>query len=57
MQFVLGIKVICTAHGASLEGIKLNESLREMLDLNFFQKIIFLKSNGIRGQVENIINI
>lgn len=46
--------MICTAHGASLEGLKVNKNLREMIDLNFFEKIIFLKSKGKRGEIKEI---
>lgn len=54
---MLGIKVICTAHGANLEGVKQNKNLREMLELKFFQKLVFLKENGTRGHIDNIVNI
>lgn len=57
MQFAHGIKVICTAHGNSMDGIKLNKNLKEMLELHFFEKIIFLSTHGKRGQIENIISI
>ena len=57
MLYVHGIKVICTAHGDSIEGIKLNKNLQEILDLNLFERIIFLASQGSRGQIENIFSI
>jgi len=54
MQFVPGIKVICTAHGESIENIKINKNLSKMLDLHLFEKIIFLKSKGKRGEIREI---
>ena len=54
MQCALGIKVICTAHGDTLEKLKMNKLLYEVLDLNLFERIIFLKSEGKRGEVQKI---
>ena len=49
--------MICTAHGANLEEVKQNKNLREMLDLKFFQKLVFLKANGTRDHIDNIVNV
>ena len=57
MQFVHGIKIICTAHGEDFEKVKLNNKLKDMIEQNFFEKLIFLKSEGIKGEVERIIKI
>ena len=34
----------------------LNRCLKQMIELNFFEKIIFLKSQGKRGTVDKIID-
>ena len=57
MRYVPGVKVICTAHGDNLEKIKHNKYLKEILENNFFEKIIFLKSFGKRGIIEKIYEI
>lgn len=57
MQFVLGIKIICTAHGEKMQDLELNINLRKIIKLNFFEKIIFLKPNGKRGKIESIKEI
>ena len=57
MLYVHGIKVICTAHGNSIEGVKQNKNLKKMVDLNFFERIIFLKEDGVRGSIEKIYEV
>ena len=52
-----GIKIIATAHGENLEDVKKNKTLKEILDLKMFKRIIFLKSSGERGKVEKINSI
>ncbi len=54
MQCAHGIKVICTAHGEKFHDIEVNNYLQEFIKLDLFEKIIFLKSNGMRGKVESI---
>lgn len=56
-QYVHGIKVICTAHGKKMEELKLNKNLKEILEGNFFEKIIFLKTKGERGKIKKIYEI
>ena len=53
-QCVHGIKGIFTAHGATLRELYLNENLKQLLDTHIFEKIIFLKPKGKRGEIEKI---
>ena len=48
-----GIKGIFTAHGSSLEDIKLNPTLRELTENGIFERIIFL-SNKEKGEIEKV---
>lgn len=48
-----GVKGIFTAHGGSLEEIKLNPAIKELIDRCIFERIIFLKSTG-RGEVDKV---
>lgn len=50
-----GIKGIFTAHGACFEDIHLNPALKSLLNLHLFEKIIFLKSDGVtKGEIKSI---
>ena len=49
-----GIKGIFTAHGANLEEISINQSIKELLNSHIFERIIFLKPKGKRGRIEKI---
>ena len=57
MQCALGIKGIFTAHGANFREVCLNENLRELIDKYIFEKIIFLKPKGKRGEIEEIFSL
>ena len=46
-----GVKGIFTAHGSSLEEIKLNKNLNELYEEKIFKKIIFLEKKGIIKKV------
>ena len=51
-----GIKGIFTAHGETIEDINTNLYLKKIIDLNIFQRIIFLdKSN--KGRIKNIYHL
>lgn len=47
-----GIKGIFTAHGASIEDIKLNPTIRELADNGVFERIIFLSEK--KGEIEKV---
>jgi len=49
-----GIKGIFTAHGASLDEVSINPSLKTLLSAHIFERIIFLKGRGKRGEVSKV---
>lgn len=49
-----GIKGIFTAHGASIEDIKLNPCLRELAENGVFERIIFLSDKKEKGEVDRV---
>ena len=48
-----GIKGIFTAHGNSLEDLKLNPAIAELIEKNIFERLIFLDKNN-KGKVNKI---
>ena len=48
-----GIKGIFTAHGATIDDIKLNPTLRELAENGAFERIIFL-SQKEKGEVQKV---
>ena len=56
-QCALGIKGIFTAHGRILGDLYLNVHLKQLLDSYIFEKIIFLKPKGKRGEIEEIFTL
>lgn len=56
-QCAHGIKGIFTAHGANFKELGLNENMKKLIDSYLFEKIIFLKSKGKRGEIEEIISL
>lgn len=49
-----GIKGIFTAHGSSIEDIKLNPTLRQLADNGVFERIIFLSDKKEKGEIEKV---
>jgi len=49
-----GIKGIFTAHGACIEDIKLNPTIKELADNGVFERIIFLSDKKEKGEVEKV---
>lgn len=49
-----GIKGIFTAHGASIEDIKLNPAIRELIESGVFERIIFLSDKKEKGEIEKV---
>ena len=49
-----GIKGIFTAHGASIEDIKLNPTIRELANNGVFERIIFLSDKKEKGEIEKV---
>ena len=48
-----GVNGIFTAHGTSMDYLKKNPIFSEMLEMNLFQRIIFLDQDK-KGQIRNI---
>lgn len=48
-----GIKGIFTAHGNSLEDLKLNPDIAELIDKNIFERLLFLDKNN-KGKVNKM---
>ena len=49
-----GIKGIFTAHGSSIDDIKLNPTIRELADNGVFERIIFLSDKKEKGEIEKV---
>ncbi len=52
-----GIKGIFTAHGASLEDLAINPALKSLMNSHIFERIIFLKSKGPKGEIDKAYNL
>lgn len=52
-----GIKCIFTAHGDSIEDIKLNPSIKELIDNGVFERIIFLSDKKEKGEVDKVYTL
>ena len=49
-----GTKGIFTAHGGSLEEVYLNPVLKNLINLHIIERIIFLKPDGKKGEINKI---
>ena len=49
-----GVKGIFTAHGSNMEEISLNPSLKALLNLHIFERIIFLTDKKNKGEIEKV---
>ena len=52
-----GIKGIFTAHGSSLEEISINPTLKRLLNLHIFERIVFLSDKESKAQIECVYNL
>ena len=52
-----GIKGIFTAHGASIDDIKLNPCLRELAENGVFERIIFLNDRKEKASIEKVYTL
>lgn len=52
-----GIKGIFTAHGASLEEISVNPTLKNLLNLHIFERIIFLTDKNSKGEIQSVYTL
>ena len=51
-----GVNCIFTAHGSTMEDLLKNEEIKKIIDLELFNRIIFLDERE-KGKVKNVINI
>ena len=52
-----GIKGIFTAHGNSLEDLKLNLELKKLIEDNLFERLIFLNDKSMKGEIDKVYGI
>ena len=52
-----GIKGIFTAHGSSLDEITINPTLKTLLNLNIFERIIFLSDKKQKAGIDCVYNL
>ncbi len=52
-----GIKGIFTAHGKNLEEVSINPTLKQLLNLHVFERIIFLADTKRKAEVEKVYNL
>lgn len=52
-----GIKGIFTAHGGSLEEISINPTLKTLLNLHVFERIIFLNDKQKKAEIQTVYNL
>jgi len=52
-----GIKGIFTAHGSSLEEISINPTLKNLLSLHIFERIIFLTDKKRKAEIKVVYNL
>ena len=52
-----GIKGVFTAHGASLEEISINPTLKTLLNLHIFERIIFLSDKQKKAEIQTVYNL
>lgn len=52
-----GIKGVFTAHGGSLEEIAINPTLKALLNLQVFERIIFLSDKQRKAEIKTVYNL
>lgn len=52
-----GIKGVFTAHGANIEEISINPTLKQLLNLQIFERIIFLSDKNKKAEIEKVYNL
>lgn len=52
-----GIKGVFTAHGSSLEEISINPTLKELLNLHIFERIVFLTDKKQKAEIQSVYNL
>ncbi|MDO5555772.1 MAG: hypothetical protein Q4G09_03745 [Clostridia bacterium] len=49
-----GIKGIFTAHGSSLEEISINPTLKTLINLHIFERIVFLEDKQKKAEIQEV---
>ena len=52
-----GIKGIFTAHSSSLEEISINPTLKTLLNLHIFERIIFLSDKNKKAEIQSVYSL
>ncbi|MBO4816574.1 MAG: hypothetical protein J5507_06815 [Clostridia bacterium] len=52
-----GIKGIFTAHGSNLEEVSINPTLKQLLNLHIFERIIFLTDKKRKSEIDRVYNL
>lgn len=52
-----GIKGVFTAHGSSLEEVSINPTLKTLLNLHIFERIIFLNDKERKAEIQTVYNL
>ena len=52
-----GIKGVFTAHGSSLEEISINPTLKTLLNLHIFERIVFLNDKQKKADIQVVYNL
>ena len=52
-----GIKGIFTAHGSNLEEVSINPTLKKLLNLHIFERILFLTDKKRKADVDIVYNL
>lgn len=52
-----GVKGIFTAHGSSLEEISINPTLKTLLKLNAFERVVFLSDKQKKAEIETVYTL
>ena len=52
-----GIKGVFTAHGSSLEEISINPTLKKLLNLHIFERIVFLNDKQKKTDIQVVYNL
>lgn len=52
-----GVKGIFTAHGSSLEEISINPTLKTLLKLNAFERVILLSDKQKKAEIESVYTL
>ena len=52
-----GVKGIFTAHGLNMEEISINPTLKKLLNLHIFERIIFLTDKSKKAQIDKVYTL